>query len=86
MDADRRAQMVTRRGEDKLPCFAMGSMSANATRKRDPGARRVVPPAALKQQFDAWRDLRGRLDDEGFAGVVIDPGAVEIVAPQLSTR
>jgi F420-dependent oxidoreductase-like protein len=84
MDADRRAKWLRDAARHNLPCFAIGfEVTPREAKARLQARGRVVPAAVLKQQFETWRDLRGRLVDEGFTSVAIDPGEVEIVQPQF---
>ena len=84
MDADRRAKWLGQAQKYQLPCFAIGfDVTPREARARTSARGRVIPAAALKQQFDTWRELRTGLVDEGFTSVAIDPGEIELVPPQF---
>jgi len=84
MDAARRAKWLRDSRTHDLPCFAIAfAVAAREARTRLDARGRSVPAAALKQQFDAWREVQTTLAGEGFAGVVIDPGPIELVPPQF---
>jgi F420-dependent oxidoreductase-like protein len=82
LDAPRRAQWVERARRHGVPIFALGfGITARDARARLKARGRTVPDAVLRQQIDNWRTTSARLESEGFTGVFIDPGPVEIVAP-----
>jgi F420-dependent oxidoreductase-like protein len=84
MDARRRAKWLRDARKHNLPCFAIGfDVTARDARTRLQARGRPVPAAVLKQQLETWRELRTALMDEGFTGVCIDPGAIEVVPPQF---
>ncbi len=84
MDENRRAKWLRDAMKYKMPCFAIGfEVTPNEAKARLRARGRTVPTSVLKQQFDSWRHVRSRLVDEGFTGVVIDPGEAEIVPPQF---
>ena len=84
MDAGRRAKWIHDAKRHNLPCYAVGfDVTPTQARARVRERGRGVPAAVLKQQLDTWRTLRDGLRDEGFTGVVIDPGPLVIVSPQF---
>ena len=84
LDAGQRARYRAAAAGAGVPCVAVGfDTPAAECRRRNAERADPIPKAALDRQLRQWRATRQVLGDEGFDGVVLDPGPARLVPPSM---
>ncbi len=69
-----------------VPCFVVGfDTDPKVCHANNRDRRHPVPKTALDKQLRQWRKVRSELPDEGFDGVIIDPGPARVIPAAMAS-